>query len=488
MVTDALPKLEALANRLVDRKSGFASSVPGLSVAVVFQNEVVYLKGFGLRESGKAERVDADTVFQLASLSKPISSTVVATLVGKDIASWDAKIAGLDPGFRLSEAYPSAELTLTDLFAHRSGLPGDAGNELESLAYDRGEILRRLRFVPLASSFRAGYSYSNFGFTEGAAAAARAAGASWEALAEEKLFKPLGMTSTSASYVDFIGRSNRASLHVPEGGQWRAKVIREPDAQAPAGGVSSTARDLASWMLLELDYAKGRAAAVPIDPAAIARTHAPLMDRGKNPVTGAASFYGLGWNAEFGRHGLEWGHAGAFSAGARTLVKISPGADLGIVVLANAFPTGAPEGLADSFFDLVFDGRVAEDWFVKWNGLFASMFEQPIEAGAVYARAPDPQFPALPLTSYDGRYVNDFFGDAVVSDVGGALVLRLGPKGETRFSLKPFSRDRFSYRPAEESPALSGVAFAIGADQMANEVTIDDLNGFGMGILKRIGD
>jgi hypothetical protein len=158
------------------------------------------------------------------------------------------------------------------------------------------------------------------------------------------------------------------------------------------------------------------------------------------------------------------------------------------VVLANAFPTGAPEGLADSFFDLVFDGRVAEDWFVKWNGLFASMFEQPIEAGAVYARAPDPQFPALPLTSYVGRYVNDFFGDAVVSDVGGALVLRLGPKGEVSFSLKPFSRDRFSYRPAEESPALSGVAFAIGADQMANEVTIDDLNGFGMGILKRIGD
>jgi CubicO group peptidase (beta-lactamase class C family) len=488
MVMDALPKLEALANKLVDGKTVPAKSVPGLSVAVVFQNEVVYLKGFGLREIGKPERVDADTVFQLASLSKPISSTIVAALIGKDIASWDAKIADLDPGFRLMDPYPTSELTLTDLFAHRSGLPGDAGNELESLGYGRGEILSRLRFVPPASSFRAGYSYSNFGFTEGGVAAARAAGKSWEDLAGEKLFKPLGMTSTSARYADFERRSNRAALHILDGGQWRAKIKRQPDAQAPAGGVSSTARDLAKWMQLELAYASGRAAAAAIDPAAIARTHAPLIDRGKNPVTGTASFYGLGWNAEFGRHGLEWGHAGAFSAGARTLVKLSPGADLGIVVLANAFPSGAPEGLADSFFDLVFDGRVAEDWFAKWNGLFASMFDQAIEAGAVYDNAPDPQSPALPPGLYAGRYANDYIGEAVVSEEGGALVLRLGPKPGTSFALKHFDRDRFFYRPGYDTPALSGVSFEIGPDKRASVVTISDLNAFGKGRLKRIGD
>ncbi|SFK51744.1 CubicO group peptidase, beta-lactamase class C family [Methylocapsa palsarum] len=489
-VMDALPKLEALANKLVERKSGPGESgsdksVPGLSVAVVFQNKLVYLKGFGLREIGKPERVDADTVFQLASLSKPITSTIVAAMIGKDIASWDAKIADLDPGFRLADPYPTSELTLTDLFAHRSGLPGDAGNELEAIGYDRAEILRRLRFVPPASSFRAGYSYSNFGFTEGGAAAARAVGKPWEEVAEDKLFKPLGMTSTSARYADFVNRSNRAALHILDGGQWRAAVKRRPDAQAPAGGVSSTARDLAKWMLLELDYANGRAAAIPINPEAIARTHAPLIDRGKNPVTGAASFYGLGWNAEFGARGPEWGHAAAFSAGARTLVKLSPGADLGIVVLANAFPTGAPEGLADSFFDLVFDGRVGEDWFSKWNRLFASMFDQGAAAGAVYEKAASPQSQALPFSAYAGRYANDFIGEAVVLEEGGGLVLRLGPSLDASFPLTHFDRDSFFFRPAKDTPNLSGAAFEIGPDQKAGQMTIGDFNGFGMGVLKR---
>ncbi|TIT55779.1 MAG: beta-lactamase family protein, partial [Mesorhizobium sp.] len=93
--------------------------------------------------------------------------------------SWDSKIADLDPAFRLAEAYPTSQLTIRDLFSHRSGLPGTAGDDLEDIGYDRAEILHRLRFVPPSSSFRAGYSYSNFGLTEGAVAAAMPTGKSW---------------------------------------------------------------------------------------------------------------------------------------------------------------------------------------------------------------------------------------------------------------------------------------------------------------------
>jgi CubicO group peptidase (beta-lactamase class C family) len=89
--------------------------------------------------------------------------------------SWDSRIADIDPTFQLSEAYPTAQVTLRDLFAHRSGLPGNAGNELEQLGYDRDTILQRLRLVKPESSFCSKHSYSNFGLTEGAVAAARAA-------------------------------------------------------------------------------------------------------------------------------------------------------------------------------------------------------------------------------------------------------------------------------------------------------------------------
>lgn len=172
-VEAAIPKLESYIQAQIA-----ADQVPGLSLAIVFNDEVVYLGGFGVREVGKPEPVDAETVFQLASLSKPISSTVVAALVSDGALTWDSRIADIDPGFQLFEAYPSEQVTVRDLLSHRSGLPGDAGNHLEGLGYDRDTILERLRQVQPSSSFRSGYSYSNFGFTEGGVAAAKAAGMS----------------------------------------------------------------------------------------------------------------------------------------------------------------------------------------------------------------------------------------------------------------------------------------------------------------------
>src|SRR5215510_6376251 len=160
-VMGALPALETMAQHLVD-----TDEVPGLSIAVVYRDELLYAKGAGVRVAGGEERVDADTVFQLASLSKPIASTVVAALVSDGRVSWDARIAEIDPAFELSDAYPTAQVTVRDLFAHRSGLSGNAGNDLEALGFGRDEIIRRLRYLKAASSFRSAYAYSNFGITE----------------------------------------------------------------------------------------------------------------------------------------------------------------------------------------------------------------------------------------------------------------------------------------------------------------------------------
>jgi Beta-lactamase/Domain of unknown function (DUF3471) len=313
-------------------------------------------------------------------------------------------------------------------------------------------------------------------------------GKSWEAVAEEMLYRPLGMNSTSSRYEDFLKQTNRAALHVQIDGAWVAKVKRNPDPQSPAGGVSSSARDLAEWMRLELG--NGVYDGEPLIAAkAIAPTHAPLMALGPNPVTGAESFYGLGWNVVFGRHGLGWGHAGAFSVGARSLVTLYPEAGLGIVILANAFPTGVPEGLADSFFDLVFQGAVAKDWISAWNALYGSMFGPAIAAAkATYAAPPAASSAALPLAAYAGRYANDYVGEALVSEGNGALTLRVGPGGGRTYVLRHFDRDLFVYVPDPEMPDKpSAVRFAIGADGQAAEMTVESLNDVGLGTLKRTG-
>lgn len=480
-VTAAVPRLEAMINKVIEDRA-----VPGLAVAIVHDDEVVYLKGFGVREAEKLEPVTPDTVFQIASLSKPVSATVVAALVSDDIVSWDSKVAELDPQFRLADPYPTSEVTIRDLFAHRSGLPGTAGDELEEIGYGRAEILRRLRFVPPASSFRSAYSYSNFGLTEGAIAAARPTGRSWEDVAEEKLYRPLGMASTSSRRADFLTRADRAALHIKVDGAWVAKLQRNPDAQAPAGGVSSTARDLAQWVRLELgtgSYDGKRLIAAD----ALDQTHVPLMARGIHPVTGATSFYGLGWNVDFGRHGLSWGHAGAFSVGARTLVTIFPKAGLGIVVLSNAFPTGVPEGVSDTFADLVFDGEIRTDWGTRWDGVFAGLFGPAVAAAkAAYATPPSPATGALAPEAYAGRYTNPYVGDAVVAKEDGGLMLKVGPDGARRYALRHFDRDLFLTFPDAEMPDRpSAVRFAVGPDGRASAMTIETLDTNRLGTLQR---
>jgi len=482
MLAEALPGLEAYVSTLVE-----AGEVPGVSVAVVHNGSLVYLYGFGVREMGSEEPVDGDTVFQIASLSKPVSSTVVASIITEGKATWDSSIADLDPGFQLSQAYPSQQVTLRDLFGHRSGLPGNAGNELEHIGYDRDAILHRLRLVEPAYSFRAGYSYSNFGLTEGGVAAAKAAGLSWEEAADRYLFEPLGMTASSYREQDFLEHENRATLHVRHEGEWQALARRHPDAQAPAGGMSSSARDLAVWMALELGGGT-LGDDMLIDPEAIAETHAPMTFRGNNPATGDVAFYGLGWNVRYSRYGTVWGHAGAFSTGARTVVNLLPEYGLGIVVMTNAFPTGVPEAIADTFFDLVFQGAPERDWLEPWNGLYSSMFGPAIEeAQQMYSAPPADASPALPLAAYAGTYANDYLGQAVVSEADGTLEISLGPDGALTLPLTHFDRDLFTYIPYEEMPETpAAVTFRIGPDGKAQDVTLEDLDDLGMGTLTRV--
>jgi Beta-lactamase class C and other penicillin binding proteins len=132
-VKAALTELEKLAKEAL-KKPG----VPGLAIAVVYQDRVVYARGFGVREAGKPDLVDADTVFQLASVSKPLGSTVIAVLVSDKLVTWDDRIIDHDPGFRMHDPYVTAALTIRDMYSHRSGLPEHVGDLLKTWAMTVG--------------------------------------------------------------------------------------------------------------------------------------------------------------------------------------------------------------------------------------------------------------------------------------------------------------------------------------------------------------
>ena len=238
-VAAAVARLDAVVQEAQKR-----TGVPGVAVAVVHDGELVYVSGFGVREIGKPELVDSDTAFQLASVSKSVGATVVATQVSAGKVSWNSRVAELLPWFKLKDPAATAMLTVGDLYSHRSGLPEHAGDHLEDLGYDQRAILERLRYAPL-KRFRDNYDYTNFGLTAAALAVAAAVGTDWNTLSDQAIYHPLGITRTSSRFSDYIAHDNCAVPHVKVRDVWEARYQRRPDAQTPAGGVSSTANDMA---------------------------------------------------------------------------------------------------------------------------------------------------------------------------------------------------------------------------------------------------
>ncbi|MCD9625306.1 serine hydrolase [Rhabdothermincola salaria] len=462
------------------------TGIPGVAVAIVHDDEVVAAEGFGVRDVDTDEPVGADTVFQIASLSKPVSSTIMAGLVGQGLFAWDDPIAEYDPDLQLSEPWVSEHVTFADTFSHRTGLPGAvAGNDLEGIGFDRDTILERLRYVPLESGFRENYSYSNFGMTMGGQAAAVAAGETWDDVADEVLFDPAGMTSTSMRRSDFEAEANRAEPHVFRDGSWEAGVQRYPDPQAPAGGVSSNVEDLAQWLRLQL--AEGSLDGEQlIDADALLEAHTPFIrNRPVADPSAPASFYGLGWGVETEADGtVAWAHSGAFSTGAATVAKLLPGQDLGVVVLTNGEPKGIPEAIADAVLDAALTGEAdTDEWLELWGQRFAGILGEPNE----FPTPADPA-PAAPDDAYVGTYANDYVGTAEVRvGADGGLEVLVGPEGVTVYPLEHFDGDEFTYQAFEELPDyLESATFDV-ADGRATSVTLSSLDGAGLGTLPRVG-
>jgi CubicO group peptidase (beta-lactamase class C family) len=480
----AIKHLDDLAGKTLEN-----TGVPGIAIAIVHGDDILFKKGYGVREAGNPQPIDADTVFQVASVSKPITATVLAALVGQGRIKWDDRVIDHDPGFRMYDPYVTRELRLRDLLCHRSGLPDHAGDLLEDIGYEQDEVLRRLRFQPPDSSFRAQYAYTNFGYSEAAYAAAGALSESWPELADEEFFKPLGMTSTSYRFADYAKATNRALLHVPDGDKsvkkWIAKFTRHPDAQAPAGGVSTTLNDLVRWMQLLVGDGKYDGRQV-VDAAALADTHTPQIVWSISREEGRVVGYGLGWIVSVERGGrVFWKHSGEFELGVRSEVAVLPPENLAIVVLSNAAPTGIPEGLVESFYDWALDGKLSRDWVEFANRMFDEQVKAELAKQGDYSRPPARPSPPLELAAYTGKYENKYFGPIQLTERAGKLVLHLGPK-PLEFELRHWDRDTFLYQPTgENATGLSAVRFSVATAGQADHVLLENLNIHGLGTFTR---
>lgn len=440
------------------------SDVPGLAVAVVSGDEVLFAEGFGERNVDTGDPVDTGTVFQIASMSKSVAATVVAHEVTEGTVSWDTPVVENLPEFALSDPWVTEHATIGDLFSHRSGLWEHAGDDLEDIGYGRDEVIERLGLLPL-DPFRSSYAYGNFDLTTAAESVARATGTPWEELSAEVLYEPLGMHDTSSTFAGFEAAANRADGHMMDGDEWVVTPSqREPDPQSPAGGVSSSVDDLAAWLRL-LIAASGPDADPDeriegvLTPSSLAPALVPQSFAARSQTAfQRSSFYGYGFNVGVNAGGMTTiGHSGAFALGAGTTFQVLPEAGLGIVVLTNASPVGAAETVSASFMDLAVFGELRQDWWALASSRFPA---GPAPSGELVGRTPpaDPA-PARPLAEYAGVYENAYFGDATVRVAGDALELTVGP-GTITWPLEHWDGEVFVFHPVSENTEPGSVSQA----------------------------
>ena len=295
----------------------------------------------------------------------------------------------------------------------------------------------------------------------------------------------LARNSTSSRYADFMARPNKALGHVLVNGQWVQKFKRDPDPESPAGGVSSSVNDLSKWLRLQLADGKFNGKQI-VDAKALTETRQPHILTNYNPFNGLPGFYGLAWNVSYDEAGrLRLNHSGAFALGAATHVNLAPTEQLGVVILANAAPTGVVEGLGTIFMETALSGQATHDWL----GLFRKVFADPAAIGVVvgfdYSKLPATSSAALPNSAYVGDYLNDYYGDASIVENDGGLAMILGP-GKRMFPMKHYDRDTFTYETVgENAVGASGVIFTVGPDGKAAQLVIENLNERGEGRFQR---
>jgi len=453
----AVPRAEAQPAPLADLdayvEAGMAEwGIPGLALAVVRGEEVVYARGYGLRRLGLPEPVDEQTLFGVASTTKAMTATALAMLVDEGRLAWDTRVADVLPGFRLSDPWATEQVTLRDLLSHRVGVGRITGNRIQFMTHrPRAEVLYRMRYHTFEQPFRAGYVYSNVMYMAAGEIIPAVTGQSWDAFLAERLFAPAGMTRANTSITQIAEGENAAWPHQEIEGEVVAIPRRNFDNVGPAASVNASALDMAQWLRLNLGEPGAVGGRRLVSEAQVremrqAQVALPVAD----PLTGGLSGYGLGWQLSE-RNGRRLVSHGGATDGMNTQLVMVPEADLGVVVLTNTF-NGFMAALANEVVDRML-GEARTDWagLVRANYLRAYEAAQARRDAIEAARVPGTS-PSLPLAAYAGVYADSLYDRVEVRQEGDALSLRLWEDDTLVADLEHWHHDTF--RAFWRNPAL----------------------------------
>lgn len=459
-------------------------NVPGLAVAIVKDDKVIFAKGYGIKELGKTDAVDENSLFAIGSNTKAFTTATLATLVDEGKVKWDDPVTKYLPEFQMYDPYVTREITIRDICSHRSGLATFSGDliwYLSDLTTD--EILYRVRFLKPATSFRSAYGYQNLMFMAAGKVIEKVTGKTWQQAVAERILRPIGMNKSTTSPKDFKAGDNYAMPHSEIGGKGMHSIpYMDIESGAAAGAINSSVMEMSRWLRLQL----GRGTFEGKKVFSEARSYELWQQNTAMPVSKASTEmmpskhfqgYGLGWGMSdyLGRKIVS--HGGGLP-GMISQTAMVPEEKFGLVVLSNS-ESLASSVLMNKILD-VFLGGPQRDWSAEYLARTKAMKEAIAkeDQARFAARIPNTK-PSLDVSGYAGTYNAQIYGDATVTVENGKLVLRFSRSAGMVADLEHFQYDTFQlkWRPSVSYNFRPGyISFTIDAKGRTDQMSIDQPN------------
>jgi CubicO group peptidase (beta-lactamase class C family) len=405
-----------------------AFKVPGIAVAIVKDGQIIHAKGYGVKSIDTQQKVDANTLFGIASNSKAFTSAALAMLVDEKKLDWDDKVTKYIPEFKMYNEYVTNEFTIRDLLTHRSGLGLGAGDLMiwpGGNTFTVQDVINNLQYLKPVSSFRTKYDYDNLLYIVAGEVVHRVSGQTWGDFVEQRIMKPLGMNQSAGSWNRLKDTSNVIVPHVPIEGKLQVIDRYTNPVFDAAAGIYSSVNDLSKWAIMQLNKGKFGENKTLFSQKQHSEMWTPqtiLPNRTSPPYNTLFKAYGLGWQLADVKGKLEVSHTGGLE-GIVTKVTLIPELNLGIIVLTNQQSGAAFNAVTNSIKDSYL-GILSDDYVALYSSREAANEQgadkitgevwTAVETNLKSKTAVDPK-------QYVGTYKDPWFGEVKITEKKGKL-------------------------------------------------------------------
>ena len=353
-------RLNRLAEQLEQRRENL--HIPGMAIAVVKDDEVIFVRGFGLADLKNETPVTPETVFAIGSITKSFTATLVGMLVDEGEMGWDDPVTKHIPYFTLNTdgGDEGSQVTIRDMLSHRTGFTR-MGILIASVSVPREEVLLAATKAEPWAGLRESFYYNNVMYLAAGVAAGNAARTDWDTLLAERIFEPLGMTSSNSSF-----EQSQADPRLSLGYIWdedlkvqKQQPMWDVDHIGPAGGINSNVLDMAQWVRFQLGLG-----AYDGDRLLSETQHRETWT--SQIEIGGGIHYGLGWILRewHGQPVIE--HSGGVD-GFASQIALLPESNLGFVLLTNVSGTPMEQESINMVWDALLGELAAEKGAIDYS-------------------------------------------------------------------------------------------------------------------------